>query len=151
MHGAHSCLLLKKTFCSRHSDGSALRWLLGVLTGLCQSRISTPDHFISPPLFTFLLSNHRSVLRSSFLSSPFLPLHKLSFSFFSLCVSSLFLGSHPLSSLHIHTLEHTTMLFLERQAAAGRAALVFTLYPSLHSNHGFKKLLSGLFYIQRKC
>lgn len=57
---AHSCLLLKKTLSSHHGNGSTLRWLLEVLTRLCQSRISTPEHSISPSLFTFLLSNHSS-------------------------------------------------------------------------------------------
>lgn len=49
---AHSCLLLKKTFCHHHSDGSALRWL-GVLTGLCQSRISALPFKITTSLHPF--------------------------------------------------------------------------------------------------
>lgn len=79
---AHSCLLLKKTVCRRHSDGSALRWLLGVLTGLCQGRISTLPFRIAPSLhpssrFSNTSSSHPptriAVLRSVHEGSPWQP------------------------------------------------------------------------------
>lgn len=126
---AHSCLLLKKTFYRHHSDGSALRWLLGVLTGLCQSRISAPPFRITPslrPLFLIFFSNHWSLFLS-LLISDFLPV--IYFLFTVIVMSRKTFLWEPFQS-QTQTDTHTWISSQnERQAAASKIVSIFTLYP----------------------
>lgn len=117
---AHSCLLLKKTFGRLHGDGMALRWLLGLLTGLCQSRISTLPFKSAPslhPCSHFLCQTTDAFLNPTFLCSCFLPFPTRVVFTLNISPYRLSLGA-PKSPTLIHKLAHILVLVTKKTGSS---------------------------------